>query len=348
MAVRIPHRARSLSRSAPRDARGEGLVSKALQRPAPPTTRSAEAQSISQPSVDGLNHAQGIGSIAQMPLASSNPFASQTRSTEQNAAAARPFGGTLLEKDVLDALRKGEVFDFRGDPYAESQSRELLEISQAVAKFRKRPPEIAASLLQFQLGGKSASEIHTELLSLGFDHHCAPLNGRPQPRIVDREDGRPIYATRGGGETFDPRDPDIEMERTYVRENGSLALSPEEPNLVMQDLYVHPDGGMVRVKAQGDPSSLMRPEPHASRSVLLEASSPDGRFDVRYDSGWRNEGFKVDDEGNPAPKAPNAAFGMRTPRPPHGQLATRSKNYGAAFTDALMSAVHINLLPESS
>lgn len=323
-------------------------VSKALQRPAPPTTQSAGLESLSRPALDGVLNLQGFAPNTQMSSPKANPFSAQTQPIEQNALEARPFGGTLLEKDVLDALRTGEVFDFHATPSSEGNAQELLEIAQAVAKFRKRPPEIAASLLQFQLGGKSPSEIHTELMSLGFAHHRAPLNGRPQPQIVDREDGRPRYATRNGGETFDPRDPDIIMERTFVRENGTLALSPDEANLVMQDLYVHPDGGMVRVKAQGDPSSLMRPEPHASRSVLLEASSPDGRFDVLHDSGWRNEGFKVDDEGNPAPKAPNAAFGMRPPRPPHGQLATRSKNYGAAFTDALMSAVHINLPPESS
>ena len=325
------------------------MVSKALQRPtAPPTKPITQSDAASVPAAISPAQVQGTGLAAQMPPAKTNPFAAQTRPSQQGAVPPRPFGGSLLDQDVQAALRKGDVFDFRGDPFSESQTRDLQQISRAVAKFRKRPPEIAASLLQFQLGGKSAEEIHGELMSLGFAHNRAPLNGRPQPKIVDRENGRPVYATRGGGETFDPRDRDIVMERTYVRENGSLALSPDEPNLIMQDLYVHPDGGMVRVKAQGDPSSLMRPEPHASRSVLLEPSSPDGRFDVLYDSGWRNEGFKVDDEGNPAPKAPNAAFGMRTPRPPHGQLATRAKNYGTAFTDALMSAVHINLPAESA
>lgn len=253
------------------------------------------------------------------------------------------MGQRLLDRDVLSALRKGNVFDFRSPQLSSDDVDQLRKIENAVAKFRRRPPEIAASLLQFELGGKSASEIHAELIGLGFAHHRAPLNGRPQPRVVDRDAGRPVFEKSDGSRTLDPSDPDIVLERTFVREDGRLSPSPDEPDLVVQDLYVHPDGGMVRVKPQGDPSSLLRPEPHASRSVLLEPSAENGCFDVLRDSGWPNEGFKVDDEGNPAPKAPNVAFGMRAPRPPHGQLATRAESYAADFTDALMSAVHINL-----
>lgn len=345
MSIRTPLQARALAPVAPRKVRQD----RGFDLPAD----KAPGNAIASPAADlrgdslALDAARTLGSPRATPSSLRSLPNAQSLAVPNAQMATASMGQSLLDLDVRNALRNGDVFSFRGTQLGEEELGQLQKIERAVAQFRRRPPEIAASLLQFQLGGKSANEIHGELIALGFVHHRAPLNGRPQPRVVDRDEGRPVFEKVDGARTLDPRDPDIVMERTYVREDGTLALSADEPDLVVQDLYVHPDGGMVRVKPQGDPSSLLRPEPHASRSVLLEPSAQNGKFDVLNDSGWHNEGFKVDDEGNPAPKAPNAAFGMRPPRPPHGQLATRSESYSADFTDALMSAVHINLPPES-
>lgn len=259
------------------------------------------------------------------------------------AAGLPPPSRGLIEADVRQGLRRGDVFLLEAQGLPEPDAAFLRSVGEALVKFRKRPPEIAASLQGFRLGDQSPDALHDLLLARGFAHERMPLFGRPQPRIVDRVEGRPVFEKRDGTRTQDPRDPGVVLDPTHVRRDGSLARSPEGPDLVMQDLYVHPDGGMVRVKREGDPSSLVRPEPHASRSVLLRPSDPKAGYDVRRDSGWANEGFKVDEEGNPGPKAPTPACGMRAPRPPHAQLATRAEDYAGAYTDALMAAVHVNL-----
>jgi len=113
---------------------------------------------------------------------------------------------------------------------------------------------VGNSVRCYDTSGRSAEQIHTDLLQRGFRHQREPLAAGNTP------DGRPLYRRRDGSRTVDPTDPEI----------------------VPHDIYTHPDGGMVRVKPEGDPGSPHRPGPHASKSVLHD---PNGG------TGFENEAF---------------------------------------------------------
>jgi peptidoglycan hydrolase-like protein with peptidoglycan-binding domain len=92
------------------------------------------------------------------------------------------------------------------------------------------------------------------------------------------------------------------------------------------DVYKHPDGGMVRVKPEGRPGDVYRPEPHVSKSVL---ENPNGGTE------WKNEAFKVTNDGHAVPKSTKSDDGMRQ----QGLKGEMMKGY----QDGVMEAAHTNL-----
>jgi hypothetical protein len=93
-----------------------------------------------------------------------------------------------------------------------------------------------------------------------------------------------------------------------------------------QWIYTHPDGGMVRIKPDGEPGSLMRPQPHASKSLNWPITSNGSNFD--------EELFKVDEAGNPRPKWP---ADLNTP----SSAKTPGDRFG--YLDYMMDNIHVDL-----
>src|SRR5262249_21967657 len=148
---------------------------------------------------------------------------------------------------------------------------------------------------------KTPEALHEELLAKGFEHQREPLAAGKDPAT-----GQQLYKKMDGTRTTNPNDPDI----------------------VPHDIYTHPDGGMVRIKPEGDPGPGIRPEPHASKSVL---------FDSKKGTGFDNEAFKVTNDGNAVPKSPNKDAGMK--QAPPGSSGN-FENQG--FKDTVMTQAHTN------
>lgn len=82
----------------------------------------------------------------------------------------------------------------------------------------------------------------------------------------------------------------------------ALPVLDKDGKTIPQTIYVHPDGGTVRVKPRGDSTSKKRPQPHVVKSVRYPHDGDHRDFNT--------EGFKVDMDGRPLPKAP---FDLKNP-----------------------------------
>jgi hypothetical protein len=127
---------------------------------------------------------------------------------------------------------------------------------------------VGASVRRLDLRERTALGLHEVLVGLGFD-------GKPSP-----------LRAPGGG---------------YLRLDGSRATDPEDPEVLREGVYTHADGGMVRVRPDGVPGDLRRPWPHASKSVLYDATRPPTRD---------NEAFLVTSDGLPVPRSAHRSDGM--------------------------------------
>ncbi|MEW5851768.1 MAG: hypothetical protein AB2A00_23465 [Myxococcota bacterium] len=268
----------------------------------------------------------------------------QTVNTTSSTTAAT--GANPVTAKALSDIQSGRVWDLAPANASPEAGAFLQSVSARLDEYAAG--KAGASVRALELQGKDAATLHAELLAAGFQHRREPLKGPMRPRQVGEQDGVPVYARTDGGRTTNPADPLIAMEQTYVRADGTRTTSPDD-NVVPHDIYVHPaDGGMVRIKPQGDPSSPMRPQPHASKAVLLRGSGVAGRFDVERDTGWNNEAFKVTNDGHPVPKAPQPHFGLRGTGGSHTQLArfkAPAADSSAAYADVIMGAAHTNLSP---
>mgnify|MGYP003394237727 CR=1 FL=1 len=87
------------------------------------------------------------------------------------------------------------------------------------------------------------------------------------------------------------------MKREAMREGGSGPIRKDKDGKEIPLLmFLCPDGGVVRIKPVGDPGNKYRPQPHGSKALRYPADSDYVTFD--------DEVLKVDEEGNPVPKAP--------------------------------------------
>lgn len=159
--------------------------------------------------------------------------------------------------------------------------------------------EVGASGKEIPVAGKSPEEIHEDLTGAGFQYHREPL--------------------------FAARDPEGNV--LYRLRDGTTTPSSDDPEIVPHDIYTHDDGTMVRVKPEGDPGGR-RPVPHVSKSVV----------DPPHQTGWDNEIFKITDDGDPVPKAPQKAYGaVSQPASSQGQ------DYNVGYADGVMGAAHVDL-----
>ena len=137
------------------------------------------------------------------------------------------------------------------------------------------------SVRNIKLSGKKPDEIHKILIDAGFHHERVPLSA---------------YSNDKG--------------RKFWLRDGTKTTNPKDPQVVPMDIYAHPDGGIIRIKPEGVPSPRsLRPQPSATKAVVYNLKS--GRDSHHLDTRYRNEAFKVSDEGVPLPKGPSAKVGMR-------------------------------------
>jgi hypothetical protein len=224
-----------------------------------------------------------------------------------------------------DAEGNGEAvpLDKDGKPISaeELKNTKDTKLKETLTAYQKGTK--GGSVKDLVLEGKSAPQLHDELIKRGFT--LEDPNGRLQdwnPKTKQME-----YRLRDGSFTTDK----------------NLALKEGVPHYV----YVHKDGGMVRVKPEGNPDGV-RNVPHTSKSVLHEPFK-----NGKLDTSWPNEAFKVNDKGQAVPKAPTVEGGMReAPRgvggwekdrtrtgsvkPPTPQEVQRTKGYN----DEQMGNVH--------
>lgn len=180
------------------------------------------------------------------------------------------------------------------------QYRSLKDTLDAVAAGKK-----GRSVARIALSGKTSKELHEELLARGFKHKREPLS--------TYENGRTEYVLSKEGA------------------DGALTTpDPRHPDVLPQDLYTHRDGGMVRVKPEGDTGSRFRPQPHASKSVLI---------DPKNGTSLDNEAFKLTSRGHPVPKSPYGSTGIK----PKSAIGTKGEYKG--YQDQLMEEAHTDLLP---
>jgi len=157
------------------------------------------------------------------------------------------------------------------------------ELKQALDEFMtgKRGRSVRSLVLH----GKSALEIHNELMDRGFQYQRIPL--------------------------INPRK---NKKAKYWRRDGSTTNDKTDPELLPHDLYIHHDGGIVRMKPEGIPDPRHpSPAPHVSKSVLRDLTLKKLPFNKEkaLDTRSRNEAFKITDGGLPIPKAPGKKGTMR-------------------------------------
>jgi hypothetical protein len=138
---------------------------------------------------------------------------------------------------------------------------------------------VGASVRQMALRGLAPAEAHARLLAAGFTVTRLAL---------------PAWTTRTGEPQW------------RLWPSGATPAGREVPALASAYVYVHPDGGVVRLFPHGSGLASLEvvPGAWARKSVLLGGSPPrDPSLDL--------EAFAVTDPGNPLPKSPRAAHGLK-------------------------------------
>lgn len=182
------------------------------------------------------------------------------------------------------------------------------------------------SIRKIKLADKKPEELHKELISAGFHHERVPLSSKKD------DEGRKFW-----------------------RRDGTKTANPQDPQVIPMDIYTHPDGGIIRVKPEGVPSpKYPRPEPQASKAVVYNLKPREDKAgdEKVLDTRYRNEAFKVSDEGLPLPKGLSPKVGMRFlyDRKEIAKMkdpdAARDEHKG--WIKTIMSAVHIGLAADFS
>jgi hypothetical protein len=218
-------------------------------------------------------------------------------------------------------------------PYTSSEgvwNREILSkksyLREAIKDFLEG--KRGQSVLKIKLAGRKPEELHKELINQGFYHQRVPLSAY---------------------------DNNNDKSRKFWRRDGTKTTNPNDPEVIPMDIYSHPDGGIIRIKSEGVPSSRYpRPQPSACKAVVYNTKSKKDKegngtpIDIRY----RNEAFKVSDDGIPLPKGPSPKVGMRFPfeRKDIDKMdnpkAARDELKG--WISTIMEAAHISLAADFS
>lgn len=176
-----------------------------------------------------------------------------------------------------------------------------MRIKERLDDFASGKPGSGQSVKNLDLAGKTPQQIHDELIAKGFT---------------------------------------LQKDKNGNREMILGCIDGDAPYPTPHDIYLHPDGGMVRVKPEGHLGNPLRPEPHVSKSVLIDPKSvlkdPE-KGTERPNTEWANEAFKVTNDGYAVPKAPSSGNGMRN---------DLSSELQVGYHDQVMEAAHTNL-PEA-
>ena len=259
----------------------------------------------------------------------SNAQSTNTHTHQQNPSPSgsldphfqHPFCYKKNNKDEYSAQKYTKVIQLYKATFKDPKDPESVwdqiylqnnpHIFEAIQDFKKG--RRAQTLKKVDLEGKTAQEIHKELLSLGFFWTKVPLRA-----------------------SF--------KKQTYWLTDGKTTKDPNHKNVVFTHFYTHIDGSLVRVKVAGVPDlrgKHPRRSPHATKAALLN-TDPNlcEKSNCLYDTTYQNEAFKVTNENQPVPKAPSAKYGLKLPQNPESAL---NKQKARIIKNAVMNLAHTNL-----
>jgi hypothetical protein len=153
---------------------------------------------------------------------------------------------------------------------------------------------VAASVKSLALSGRTAAEVHADLLGKGFLLRREPMLARRGRQ------GQPLWLRRGGGTTAAANDPEV----------------------ALVDVYVHSDGAIVRLYLVGDPRRPLARDaeaPWATVGVLLVpptlwTDAATGEQTLEVDLSPSNEVSWVTEQGHAIPRSGRAAHGLKQDR----------------------------------
>ena len=255
----------------------------------------------------GELHAQGQVLLSLSKSSEANfqaPFCYKTQNkdeieTRKYTTVIRLYKATF--KDIFD---KGSVWD-------QDYLQDHPHVVAVIRDFQKG--KRGQTLKKINLEGKTAKELHKELLRLGFVWHSMPLRA-----------------------SF--------KKHTYWLVGGQTTKDPEHKNIMKRHLYIHKDGSLVNVKAAGVPDirgKHPRRAPHAVKAVFLNMPPHlCGADGCQYDTSYQNEAFKVTNENQPVPKAPSQKFGLKLPKK---MTTVVEKRRARVIKNVIMNLAHTNL-----
>lgn len=247
---------------------------------------------------------QNRTSSASTPPHFQQPFCYKTNNKDENSAQKYTKVIQLYKATFKDPQDPESVWDLgflQKNPH----------ILEAIRDFKKG--RRAQTLKQVDLEGKTAQDLHTELLNLGFFWTKVPLRA-----------------------SF--------KKQTYWLITGKTTKDPNHKDVVYTHFYTHVDGSLVRVKVAGVPDlrgKHPRRSPHATKAVLLN-TDPNlcQKGNCLYDTTYQNEAFKVTNENQPVPKAPSTKYGLKLPQGPENAL---NQHKARVVKNAVMNLAHTNL-----
>lgn len=256
-----------------------------------------------------------------------NAYTFQDQNTPQPSAALnvdfqRPLCFKTNNKDENASQKYTTVIQLYKATFKDPQDSESVwdqgylqhnpHVLEAIHDFRKG--RRAQTLKHVNLEGKTAQELHKELLSLGFFWTKSPLRA-----------------------SF--------KKQTYWLIDGKTTKDLHHKNIVYLHFYIHADGSLVRIKAAGIPDfrgKHPRRAAHAVKVVLLNTDSNLCQKTVcQYDTSYQNEAFKVTNENQPVPKAPSPKFGLKLPQ--SARSIAMDKQWARVIKNAVMNLAHTNL-----
>ncbi len=242
-------------------------------------------------------------------------------SSSLDAHFQRPFCYKKNNKDENAAQKYTKVIQLYKATFKDPQDPESIWDQ----KYLQRNPHILEAIHDFQKGrrgqrlkrlnleGKTAQDIHKELLNLGFFWTKFPLRA-----------------------SF--------KKQTYWLMDGKTTKDSHHKDIVYTHFYTHADGSLVRIKAAGIPDHRgkhPRRSPHAIKAVLLNTDSNlCQKKNCCYDTSYQNEAFKVTNENQPVPKAPSSKCGLKLPKDNGTPL---NKQRTRVIKNAIMNLAHTNL-----
>ena len=232
------------------------------------------------------------------------PFCYKTQNRDESATQKYTMVINLYKATFKNIFDPESVWD-------QDYLRENPHVVEVIQDFKKG--NRAQTLKKINLEGKTAQELHQELLDLGFVWQKRPLKA-----------------------SF--------KKRTYWLMGGHTTKSPTHKEVINLHLYIHKDGSLVRIKAAGVPdirAKHPRRTAHAVKAVLLNMAPNLCKSDIcQYDTSYQNEAFKVTNDNQPVPKAPSQKFGLNLPK---GDQTAVERRKARVIKNVIMNLAHTNL-----